>query len=111
MSDLELPNYEHERMNVIKITDIEVNRGLKGIKRESTRLGRNEVVDVAGEICARWTKRLLNTMQRAGRLAETDNCPHVEKERIYTRPREVQRNNSAGSYYEIAREDSGQEVA
>ena len=50
-------------------------------------------------------------MQSAGRLADTVNCPHKEKERRCTRPREVQRNNSAESYYDIAREDSGQEVA
>ena len=33
------------------------------------------------------------------------------KERRCTRPRKVQRNNSAESYHEITREDSGQEVA
>ena len=52
------------------------------------------------------------TMQQSsGRLADRVNCPHVEKERRCTRPREVQRNNSAESYYEITREVSGQEVA
>ena len=51
------------------------------------------------------------TMQSAGRLADRVNCPHMEKERRCTRPREVQRNNSYESYYEITREDSGQEVA
>ena len=51
------------------------------------------------------------TMQIAGRLANRVNCPHMETERRCTRPREVQRNNSAESYYEITREDSGQEVA
>ena len=51
------------------------------------------------------------TMQRARRLADWDNCPHMEKERRYTIPREVRMNNSAESYYEITREDSGQEVA
>ena len=33
MSDLELPNYVHEKLNVIEITDMEVTRGLKGMKR------------------------------------------------------------------------------
>ena len=47
------------------------------------------------------------TMQSAGRLADRVNCPHMEKERRCTRPREVQRNNSSESYYEITREDSG----
>ena len=50
------------------------------------------------------------TMQTAGRLANRVNRPHMETERRCTRPREVQRNNSAESYYETTREDSGQEV-
>ena len=66
-----------------------------------------EMVDVAGDIGARWTKRLLNhmheTMQSSGKLADMVNCPHMEKERRCTRPREVQRNNSAESYYEITK--------
>ena len=33
MSDLELPNYVHEKLNVIEITDMEVTRGLKGMKK------------------------------------------------------------------------------
>ena len=37
--------------------------------------------------------------------------PIWKKERRCTRPREVQRYNSSESYYEITREDSGQEVA
>ena len=32
------------------------------------------------------------------------NCPHMETERRCTRPREVQRNNSAETYYENTRE-------
>ena len=51
-------------------------------------------------------------MQRTGRLVDVVNCPHMEKERRCTTPREVQRNNSSESYYEISfRGDSGQEVA
>ena len=77
---------------------------------------RADMVDVAREIGARRAKRLLNTciretMQSAGTLVDRVNCPDMEKERICTRPMEVQRNNSADSYYEITREDSGQEVA
>ena len=76
---------------------------------------RAEMVDAAGEIGARWTKRLLNACMRqcksAGRQADRVNCPHMEKERRCTRPSEVQRNASSESYYEITREDSGQEVA
>ena len=33
MNDLELPNYVHEKVNVIEITDMEENRGLKGMKK------------------------------------------------------------------------------
>ena len=33
MSDLELPNYVHEKVNVIEITDMEVTSGLKGMKK------------------------------------------------------------------------------
>ena len=51
------------------------------------------------------------TIKNAGRLVDRVNCPHMENERRCTRPREVQRNNSAESYYEITREDSEQEVA
>ena len=74
---------------------------------------RAEMVDVAGEIGARWTNRQLNTYMKQcdRRLANRVNCPHMEKERRCPRPREVQRNNSAESNYEITREDSGQEVA
>ena len=39
MSDLELPDYEDEMVNVIEITDIEVNRGLKGIKKGEHQAG------------------------------------------------------------------------
>ena len=97
MSDLESPNYVHEKVNVIEITDTEVTRGLKGVKKGRAPGWdemRAEMVDVAGEIGARWTKRLLNTcihetMQSAGRLADRVNCPHIEKERRCTRPREA----------------------
>ena len=66
---------------------------------------RTEMVDVAGKIGVSWTKRLLNICMHqcklsAGRLANRDNCPHMETEMRCTRPREVQRNNSAESYYE-----------
>ena len=33
MSDLDLPNYVHEKVDVIEITDMEVTRGLKGMKK------------------------------------------------------------------------------
>ena len=34
MSDLELPNYVHEKVNVIEIMYMEVTRGQKGIKKK-----------------------------------------------------------------------------
>ena len=51
------------------------------------------------------------TMQNAGRRADLANCPHMEKEWRCIRPRKVQRNNSAGSYYKTTRYDSGHKVA
>ena len=56
-------------------------------------------------------ERMHETMQSVIRLANRVNCLPMETERRCTRPREVQRNNSAESYYEITRDDSGQEVA
>ena len=41
------------------------------------------------------------TMSSSGRLADRIICPHMEKERRCTRPREVQRNNSAGSIMKL----------
>ena len=71
MSDLELPNYE--KVNVIEITDMEVTRELKG-KKKGRAPGwdemRAEMVDVAGEIGARWTKRLLNTCMKQCKVPE-----------------------------------------
>ena len=73
MSDLELPNYVHEKLNKIEITDMEVTRGLKGVKRGRTPGWdemRAEMVDVAGEIGVRWTKRLLNTCMKHCKVPE-----------------------------------------
>ena len=56
-------------------------------------------------------ERMHETMQCTGRLVDRANSPHIEKESRCTIPREVQRNNSAESYYEITRDDYGEEVA
>ena len=73
LSDLELPNYVHEKVNVIEITDMEVTRELKGMTKgralEWDEL-RAEMVDVTGEIGARWTKRLLNTCMKQCKVPE-----------------------------------------
>ena len=37
MSDLELPNYVHEKVNVIEIKNMEVIRGLKWMKTAGTK--------------------------------------------------------------------------
>ena len=63
MSDLELPNYAHEKVNVIEITDMELSSGLRGMKKGRAPGWdemRAKMVDVAGEIGARWTNRLFN---------------------------------------------------
>ena len=73
MSDLELPNYVHEKLNVIEITDMGVTRGLKGMKKgRAPGLDemRAEMVDVAGEIGVRWTKRLLNICMKQCKVPE-----------------------------------------
>ena len=57
-------------------------------------------------IGAKRTKRLLNTVQSAGRLADSDNCSHNGKGKEIHK---TQRNNSAESCYEITREDTRQE--
>ena len=66
-----------------------------------------EMVDVAGEIGVRLTKRLLNTCMKHCKVPEDWRTglivPHMETERRCTRPREVQRNNSAESYYETTK--------
>ena len=62
ISDLELPNYVREKANVIEIKDMEVTRGLEGMTKERAPGWDEmhaEVIDVTGEIGARWTKRLL----------------------------------------------------
>ena len=73
MSDLELPNYVHEKLNIIEITDMEVTRGLTGMQKGRASGWdemRADMVEVAGEIGARWTKRLLNTCMKQCKVPE-----------------------------------------
>ena len=85
MSDLELPNYVHEKVNVIEITDMEVTSGLKGMKKGRAPGWdemRAEMVDVAGDWCQmdkEAVECVHETMQSAGRLVDRVNCPHMEK--------------------------------
>ena len=73
MSDLELPNYVHEKLNVIEITNMEVTRRLKGMQKvrapglDEMRTG---MVAVAGQIGVSWTKRLLNTCMKQCKVPE-----------------------------------------
>ena len=73
MSDLELPNYVHEKVNVSEITDLEVTRGLKGVNKwraPGWDEMRAEVVDAAGQMGARRTKRLLNACMKQCKVPE-----------------------------------------
>ena len=73
VSDLELTNDVHEKVNVIEITDMEVTSDLKGMKKGRAPGWdemRAEMVDAAGEIGARWTKRLLNACMRQCKVPE-----------------------------------------
>ena len=68
-----MPNYVHEKVNVIEITDMEETGGLKGMKKgRAPRCDemRAEVVDVTGDIGARWTKRMLNTCMKQCKVPE-----------------------------------------
>ena len=60
-------------MNVIEITDMEVTRGLKTMKKGRAP-GWDEMcadmVDIAGEIGAKWTKRLLDTCMKQCNVPE-----------------------------------------
>ncbi len=58
MSDLEFPNDIQDKVNAIEITDTEVTTELKGVKKGRAPGWdemRAEMVDVTGEIGARWT--------------------------------------------------------
>ena len=116
MSDLELPNYVHEKLNVIEITDMKVTRGLKGMKKERAPgldEMRAEMVHVAGEIGVRWTKRLLNTRVKQCKVPEDWRTGLLVP--IWKRKGDAQ---DPGKYRGITllshimnREDSGQAVA
>ena len=72
-NDLELPSYVEGEMELTDITDTEMQTGMKGMKK-----GRApgidemcvEMVMAAGESGISWTKRLLNTCMRQGKVPE-----------------------------------------
>ena len=118
MSDLELPNYVYEKVNVIEITDMEVTSGLKGMKKgrgpgwDEMRV---EMVDVAGEIGARWTKRLLNACMRQCKVPEDWwiglTVPIWKRKADAQDPGKYRGITLLSHIMNITREDSGQEVA
>ena len=63
----------HKNAAIHRKMDMEVTRGLKGMKKgRAPGLDemRAEMVDVAGEIGVRWTKRLLNTCMKQCKVPE-----------------------------------------
>ena len=71
--DLELPSYVEGKVELTDITDIEMQTGTKGMKKgraPGIDEMRVEMVMAAGEIGISWTKRLLNTCMRQGKVPE-----------------------------------------
>ena len=72
-NDLELPSYVEGKVELTNITDIEMQTGMKGMKQ-----GRApgidemlvEMVMAEGKSGISWTKRLLNTCMRQGRVPQ-----------------------------------------
>ena len=71
--DLELPSYVERKVELTDITNTYVQTGMKGMKKERA-LGIDEVcvemVIAAGESGISWTKKLLNTWMRQGKVPE-----------------------------------------
>ena len=70
-NDLELPSYVERKVELTDITDIERQTGMKGKGRapgiDEVRV---EMVTAAGKSGISWTKRLLNTCMRQGKVPE-----------------------------------------
>ena len=72
MSDLELPNYVHEKVNVIEITDMEVTSGLKGMKKGLETLALSELHQHKLQVCENnWIRRIAG-VRRAERRRMKD---------------------------------------
>ena len=72
-NDLELPSYVEGKVELSDITDIEMQTGMKGMKKgraPGIDEMRVEMVMAAGESGISWTKRLLNTCMRQGKVLE-----------------------------------------
>ena len=72
-NDLELPLDVERKVELTDITDTEMQTGMKGMKKgrapgiDEVRV---EMVMAAGENGISWTKRLLNTCMRQGKVPE-----------------------------------------
>ena len=72
-NDLELPSYVEGKVELTDITDIEMQTGMKGMmkgKAPGIDEMRVEMVMAAGENGISWTKRLLITCKRQGKIPE-----------------------------------------
>ena len=113
-NDLELPSYVEGKVELSDITDTEMQTGMKGMKKGRApgidEMG-VEMVMAAGESGISWTKRMLNTCMRQGKVPEEwrtgANSPNMEEEGRCARPRKIPRNHTSKSHNEAAREDHG----
>ena len=72
-NDLELPSYVERKVELTDIMDIEMQTGMKGMKKgraPGIDEMRVEMVMAAGESGISYTKRLLNTCMRQGKVPE-----------------------------------------
>ena len=112
-NDLELPSYVKGKVELTDITDTEMQTGIKGMKK-----GRAPVIDevcvekvmAAGESGISWTKRLLNTCMRQGKVPEEWRpILTVPMEGRCARPWKIQRHQTSKSHHEAEREHPGWE--
>ena len=72
-NDLELPSYVEGKVELTDITDTKIQTGMKGVKKgraPGIYEMRVEMVMAAGEGEISWTKRLLHTCMRQGKVPE-----------------------------------------
>ena len=112
-NNLELPSYIKGKVELTDSTDIEIQTGIKGMKKGRAP-GIDEVcvgkVMAAGESGSSWTKRLLNTCMRQGKVPEEWRIMlTVPMERICARPCEIHRHHTSKSHHKAESEVSGWE--
>ena len=108
---LELPSYLKGKVELTDITDTEMQTGIKGMKKgrppgiDEVRV---EMVMAVGESVISWTKRLLNTCMRQGKVPEEWRTRlTVPMEGRCARPWEIPRHHTSKSHHEAEREDPG----